>query len=751
MAATVAKDEQWRFEPEPEVPDKFQKSLMAFEDKRFYIHPGIDPIAIGRAMVSNAKAGRVVSGASTLTMQVARLSRPGAPRTLRSKLIEAVGAIKLEMGRSKKEIMALYAANAPFGGNVVGLQAAAWRYFGRAPQDLSWAEAATLSVLPNSPALIHPGRNRADLRKKRNRVLRLLQREGVFSKQTLELSLTEELPGRPHRIPNQAPHLRSWVLKNMPAGPRTNVKTTLAANIQRMTNRAIARHADTQGRNGVHNMAALIADVQSGEILAYVGNVPEFTKAQHSNHVDIIQAPRSTGSILKPLLFAAMLRDGALLPHQIIPDIPTRMGGFAPLNFGRSFDGAVPASEALARSLNVPAVRMLRNYGVKRFYAELQSLGISTLRATPDHYGLSLILGGSEAKLSELVGIYAGYARLLNNPTYAESEQKLPASYFRLVHRKDLPTNTPSKSAQKTMFQVDRGAIYLTLKALLKVNRPNLQRGWQNFASRRPIAWKTGTSFGFRDAWAIGVTPKYAVGVWVGNADGEGRAGLTGSRAAAPLMFALFSQLGDLGGWFEEPAKDLKQIRVCKHSGHPAGPNCAETIWQDVPKQQDTEVGNCSHCQTIHLHKTKELQVDSSCASVFQSRPQKRFVLSPTMEHYYARNHPSYRSKPPWAPACKKSANEARSELEIIYPQQNAQVFLPRSLEGKVGELIFEATHIRPEQTIHWHLDDTYQGSTQSFHQLGMRPKPGKHRVTIVDENGATAQLRFKVLAANEN
>jgi penicillin-binding protein 1C len=349
LGARIAADEQWRFPPGP-VPERFATALIAAEDQRFRRHPGVDPLALARAMRSKLQQRRVVSGASTLTMQTVRIARGNPPRTLGEKLRELVLAPRLELARSKDDILAMYAAHAPFGGNTVGLEAAAWRYFQRPSSDLSWGEAATLAVLPNEPALVRPGRNEARLRAKRDRLLERLHAQGAFDAVGLAAAKAERLPGPPGRVPRLAPHL---------LGPGRTA-TTLDRSLQERARDVVARHATELGGRGIHNVAALVVDVRSGEVLAYVGNVPD--PAAPGAFVDVVRAPRSTGSTLKPLLYEAMLAAGELLPDELVPDVPLRIGGFAPENFDRRYDGALPASEALARSRNVPAVWMLQRH-----------------------------------------------------------------------------------------------------------------------------------------------------------------------------------------------------------------------------------------------------------------------------------------------------------------------------------------------------------------------------------------------------
>ncbi|MEO0601972.1 MAG: transglycosylase domain-containing protein, partial [Myxococcota bacterium] len=391
LSASVATDEQWRFPPTPNVPERYAAALVAFEDQRFFVHPGVDPLAVGRALRTNVEQGRVVSGASTLTMQVVRLSRGNPPRTVGEKLLEMGLALRLDAARTKQDILALHAAHAPFGGNTVGLSAAAERYFRRPPHDLSWAEAATLAVLPHSPGLIHPGRGREALRKKRDRLLDRLAERGVISADDARLARLEPLPREPDPVPRMAPHTLDRLRQAAGDAP-PRFTTTLRHDLQRQILSIAERHGRRLVANGIHNLAVLVADTRSGEVLAYVGNV-DVAPGDHGQHVDVVRAPRSTGSVLKPLLYVEMVQAGELLPREVVPDVPLRIGGFSPENFDRSYLGAIPADIALARSRNVPAVWMLQRHGVLRFHRELLGFGLTTLDRPASDYGLSLVLG----------------------------------------------------------------------------------------------------------------------------------------------------------------------------------------------------------------------------------------------------------------------------------------------------------------------------------------------------------------------
>lgn len=554
LGARIAADGQWRFPARDTVPDKLRKCMIEFEDRYFYWHWGVNPLAIGRAAIQNVKEDRIVSGGSTLTMQTIRLSR-NKPRTFKEKFVEIILATRLEFRYSKEQILALYASHAPFGGNVVGLDAASWRYFGHAAKDLSWAEAATLAVLPNSPSMIHLSKSRNALLEKRNRLLARLHEKEIIDDSTYELALYEELPEEPLPLPQTAPHLVSYMYR-IRKGKQT--PTTIDRSIQMQVEEIVARWNSEFIRSDIRNLAALVVDVQTHEVVAYCGNV-QFHEKRYGNQVDVIRSPRSTGSILKPFLYYVALQEGEILPNTLLPDVPTNINGFAPQNFNQQFEGAVPASEAIARSLNVPSVYLLREYGVPKFHDFLRQIGLRTLTRPSGHYGLSLILGGAEATLWDVTAGYTDMARTL------EGLERTRMSL--LLSDREKPT------AQPVVFHP--GAVWQTFNAIKELNRPE-EIDWRLIPSMQTVAWKTGTSYGFRDAWAVGVTPRYAVGVWVGNASGEGKPGLVGARTAGPVMFDIFNLLPS-SDWFKPPYGEFVEAEVCLRSGHIKGRFCEET------------------------------------------------------------------------------------------------------------------------------------------------------------------------------
>lgn len=736
LGARIAADQQWRFPPAETVPKKFAEALVEFEDRRFYQHPGVDLLALGRAMVDNLRQGHVVSGASTLTMQVIRLARDNPPRTYLEKLKELLLALRLELSFSKPQILSLYAGHAPFGGNVIGLEAAAWRYFGRSAAQLSWAESCMLAVLPNSPALIHLGKNRARLRQKRDRLLQRLFAKGLLSKLDLQLALLEPLPGQPRPMPQLAPHLRDTLQTDHPG--QQLFRTTVDAALQRQAADAVRLYARRLERRGIHNAAALIVDNRNFEVLAYVGNSHHRGPAEFGYAVDIVQRPRSTGSILKPLLFAAMLQAGEILPTTLVPDIPTQYNGYSPLNYDHAYRGAVPAQEALARSLNVPAVRMLQSYGLERFYSDLKNMGLTTLFRPSEDYGLTLILGGAEATLWDLAGVYANMAAI------ARGESAWPAGRYR-----KLRLLADQSTASERSVDYGPAAAWLTLNALVEVSRPGNDNYWRNFSSSEKIAWKTGTSYGLRDGWAIGSTPRFTVAVWAGNASGEGAPELTGVGAAAPLMLELFNILPD-SDWFAQPLADMKVVEVCSDDGFLSNSACPTRV-QWVPKESHFERLTPFHRQ-VHLDSSGAWQVHGSCEPLENIVTRNWFTLPPGQEAFYRKRHPEYRVLPPFRPDCRRLSGSDGSSgpIGLLYPHPGARIYIPTDLDGQPTEVVFDAVHRDPDATLFWHLDQQYLGTTRTFHQQTVNVSPGRHLLTLVDQAGNRLQRSFEILSKDQ-
>lgn len=700
LGARIAADGQWRFPPDKDqLNPKYVTALVTYEDKRFYRHCGVDMLALGRAVRQNLQRKRIVSGASTLSMQTIRLAR-NRPRTFWEKGVEMLWAVRMECSYRKEDILRLYAAHAPFGGNIVGLEAASWRYFNHESKELSWAEAALLAVLPNAPSYIRPGKNNPLLKSKRDELLNKLLENHCISRDEWALAVEEALPATVYSLPQTAPHLVSHCYQTTPGQA---VKTTIAMDMQVLLEQLVERWSQQLEKAHIHNLAVIITETAGGKVAAYCGNSPHDSK---TGAVDIIRSPRSSGSILKPFLYAAAMQDGHMLPHTLLADIPVNLNGFSPHNFNYLYDGAVAADKALSRSLNVPMVLLLKKYGVPKFYRFLHEAGFTTLNRSTEDYGLSLILGGGEVTLWDLAQAYTAMADAILG---------LPQQRLRL--REDEAPEIWGKGP------FTPSAAWLTFEALKELNRPE-EIDWKEIPSMQPVAWKTGTSFGFRDAWAVGATASYVVAVWVGNATGEGNAALIGAKTAGPVLFDVFNFLPQ-SPWFTQPdERHFVRAGVCPLSGHLKGRFCpeADTILI-CPKGLRTKP--CPY----------HMPVQNT-----QGEAQSVFRLPPAWGWYYQQNHPEYAAQNQCA------ASGEHMPMQFLYPTgRYASVSLPEQWDGSPGSVTLELVHEKNDATVFWHVDGHYRASTRYIHKLTLHLEKGRHRITAIDEEEHRQEVILKV------
>lgn len=713
MGARIAMDGQWRFPLIDSVPEKFEACITHFEDRNFRYHPGVDPIAIFRAISQNLQAGEVVSGASTLSMQVIRLSRNNPSRTYFEKITEMLRATRLEAGYTKDEILRFYASHAPFGGNVVGLDAASWRYFRRAPNRLSWAEMASLAVLPNDPSNIRPDRNREAYKAKRDRLLLTLLNKEVIDSTTYRISLREPLPSEPYALPDISHHLTER--QNIEhRGKR--IKTDIEYDRQFELQAIVDLQANRWRRNQVHNSAAMIMELETGKVIAYVGNT--INPESDGFEIDMLQVPRSTGSILKPFLYSEAMGRGLISPRSLLTDIPTRIGSFTPENFDEIYRGAVTAEQALQLSLNVPAVRTLRRTGVGHFHDVLKRLGMNDLNLASESYGLSLILGGGEVRPAQILDAYRNWILVGNQDDYTH-------------------TIWGDSIRNPSDFDGDPVSVYNTLQMMEGVERP---AEWRYFgrAEGRRIAWKTGTSYGFRDAWSVGTDGRYLVVAWTGNATNEGRPGVIGVETSAPMLFRIFSTLPS-GDFIEEPLDEEKTVQLCAQSGFRAGVNCSSSITEYVGFQG---VEPCPFCKHIYLNKDGE-RTSLNCAEE-EVLDTTWMILPAGMAYYAMRSGSGYVPLPAWSENCYGGEEEA---LEWIYPAISGEMIKQtRDLDGVQGPVVLEAGHRIPDATLFWSVDGEFIAQTRGEHRLKTMLSPGIHYLTIADEQGNTSTVQVEVL-----
>ena len=723
LGAHIADDGQWRFPATNNYSEKYVACVVEYEDQQFFRHRGFNPVAFIEALVENSRAGKVVRGGSTISMQVVRLARKNKPRTYGEKFLEVILAMRLELRYSKKEILDLYAAHAPFGGNVVGIDAAAWRYFHTTPDQLSWSEAATLAVLPNSPAMIHPGRSRERLLDKRDALLRRMTDSDAYiprkyktprlSPDDCELAMMEKLPDKPYDMPQLAYH---YLMDQEKKHKGEQVHFDLDYHLQKSVMEIMERHHQANTQNQIENAAVYVVDYLSNEVVVYVGNN---ANAKDAAMVDMIKAQRSTGSIMKPFLFAAMLDEGTLLPTMLLPDVPMSLSGFTPKNYSGQYWGVVPANVALQHSLNAPFVYLLKEYGHQRFHSLLKRLNLSGIVFDSDHYGLSLIVGGAEASLFDLVNAYANMGTKLAASVNESFDETVPDDI--------------------SPFSAD--AIAITFDVMKGLTRPTNQTGWSGFSSSQQVAWKTGTSYGFKDAWTIGLTDRYVIGVWVGNANGEGRPGLTGVGAAAPLMFDVVALLKD--GYTYPPATPSAiEVEVCAESGYPNTEIC-KNVKKVMMPDVEIKTGVCTYHKKIFLDSTRQYQVLPDCYPVDQRCYETYFVLPPVMEWFYKKHSVMYRPLPMLYPSCATAHPD--DVMAFVYPKSDARVTIPIGIRGDRQQIIFEIAHRNPRKTIYWTMNDVFLGKTRLNHQMPIDVEQGTYILRCVDEDGVELNRKIVV------
>jgi penicillin-binding protein 1C len=719
ISAAVSEDEQWRLFCDTEVPEKLEQAMLSFEDEYFYWHPGINPVSVVKAVTDNIRAGRIVRGGSTLSMQLARISQGNKARTVPQKIKEMILSLGLEMRYSKKEILQLYGQHAPFGGNIVGYCAASQRYFGKDPEFLSWAEAASIAILPNSPGKIFPGRAQASFIKKRNFLLHKLHKKGLIDPISLSLAMREPLPEGLKYFEQISPHLLQQVKK---AG-KYNLRSSIDGSLQKMVIHILENFGSMYAANSVNNISALVLDNANGQIMSYVGNV-DHDPFRANKDVDMISSMRSPGSTMKPLLYGVCFDEGLITPQSLIEDTPLFINGFSPQNIDKSFRGIVRAYDALNNSLNIPAVLMLREFGIQPFIEKLRQSGFEHTSRSNHHYGLSLILGSNEVTSLESGRAYMNIARK------AMAKKSIDISYEKdekLLPFREIPLSI--------------GSAYQVLNLLKEVKRPEDQDGWEFFESRHYLAWKTGTSYGNRDAWAIGVTRQYTIVVWVGNASGEGRNGLTGLRLAAPVLFAISDVLPQTP-WFEEPSAELKPVEVCSRSGFRKGEHCPGSEFILAPKNV-RRIPVCDYHQTIVLDASRQFRISSECYDPALGKDSSFFVLSPRVNHYYRIASGTDHSLPPFHPDCENLSQQ----VTILYPHMHSRILLPREINDQLKPLICKAVSTMKQDTLYWFLNSAFLKTTTKDHAIVIDSlMPGFHQLTVSSVHGMSGNVQFEVI-----
>ncbi|MBD3225937.1 MAG: penicillin-binding protein 1C [Caldithrix sp.] len=713
-------DEQWLWPPQNEpLPHKLTQAVLHFEDRYFYWHPGVNPLSLVRAAWQNLTSGRIVSGASTVTMQVARLMQPKS-RTYGHKLLEMLQAVKIECLYSKNDILTQYLNHAPYGGNIIGYRAASWRYFRKPPEQISWAEAATLAVLPNAPGLIAPQKDGAALRKKRNRLLRRLADHTVIDEETHDLAVQEPLPQAEYPFPCNAPHLADHLRVEHPG--QNVFRTTIDQSLQQAVKDLADDHHQYLQTLGIPNLAVLVVDNTTGAVRAYIGSQNYFDR-ENKGAIDGVQALRSSGSILKPFLYALSMDAGIILPQTRIRDIPSFYHGFSPANADERYRGIVRADQALIQSLNVPAVRLLNTYGLYDFYHFLKQAGISSLFRKANAYGLPLILGGADVRLWEMAGMYRGLAR---------------NGAFEGIHCLQ-DENTRPKTKERPL--ISPGAVHLTRQILTQLKRPGSAYYWQLYGSQ-PLVWKTGTSYGSRDGWAIGVNPRWTIAVWTGDFDGSENANISGARCAAPLLFDIFNYLPKEQGQTKFPAPQgaFKRIDICKQTGYAAGQDCADIVRMRAPRST-RGMKRCPYHRSFFVSADSSEQVCSLCWQSGRYHKITRLIYPPAVQQFLRERGMVSTSLPLHRRSCPSL--KGADVLSIIYPQPNSHLWIPKDYDGNYQKITMRAAHGQNDQQIFWYLDRQYMGRSENRHSKAFRLQKGWHELEVIDGQGRSQKVRF--------
>ena len=694
-----------------DVDPAYVDALIRLEDQRFRTHLGVDPAAVVRAAVSNVRRGRVVAGASTITFLVVRLCEP-RPRTLGSKVVEAFRAVQLELRLSKGEILAHYLQLTPFGRNLEGVEAAALAYFGHGAGALAPGEIATLLAVPQNPNVRYPS--------PRNRERLTAARDAVAARLGLDV-LPGDVPETLRPVPRGAPHA-AYALRAGSTHAR-EWRTTLDRGAQRVVEDVLAAARPDLERKGIDNGAVVVLDTATSEVLALGGNL-SFWDDGPGRRIAAFDVPRSPGSTLKPLIYAAAIDRGEALPEFLVPDIPTAFGSYTPRNYDGDFDGLVRLDDALSRSLNVPFIHQLRAVGVEPFLGILRDLGVSSLTDAPDHYGLSVAVGGIELTPVELAGIYAALARGGDGkpPRRLRDEARDPRAGAR---------------------PISEGAAWLTRRALERRDRPDFPGRGDLAAPPTGIHWKTGTSTGRRDAWAVGSGPRHTVAVWLGNLDNRGSAALVGADAAGPLLFDVLGGLAPAGGARPDPATpDLGWIEVCSYSGRRATEACphradVRALVASVPTE------TCPYHRRVHVDVSTGLAVGPRCREGRSTEPRTVLTWPSPVRRYLRASARLLPELPGWAPGC--APGSASAPPAIVSPPEGQSAVLIAGLDPDRQQIPLEAESDL-DGSLAWFVDGRFVASVPADGRAWWTPVPGEHRIVVTDSRGRSARRRFAVL-----
>lgn len=714
LTVFLARDEKWRLPVRrADVSPRLIEAFLDKEDRYFRWHPGVNPFAILRAGWKNITSGRTTSGASTITMQVARLLEP-RPRTLLSKVIEAWHAFQLELHYSKDEILELYLTLIPYGGNIEGVASASVFYFDREPSRLTSAETALLMVVPNRPTSLRLGENNDRLRIARNVWLREWGKRGFISYDEMETALREPVNIRRIPTPRSAWHLS---VRLRSAWPSENfIKSTIDRVRQERVESLTLQHVRRLRALSINNAAVIVIDNRTSEVISYVGS-QDPQDLDYQGQVDGVKAVRSPGSTLKPFLYGLALDKGILTRRTAIEDVPVNYDGYSPTNFDERYDGLVTMSDALARSLNVPAVSTLAKVGIPTFLELLRKGRLSTIQRDQKLLGLSVVLGGCGTRLDELTAMYASLAR--------GGQFVAP----RWTRRDALGDTTQLLSPEASWILTD---------ILLQRNRPDMPSNVHLTPSVPVVAWKTGTSYGRRDAWSIGYNADYTVGVWVGNFTGVGVPDLSGSTVATPLMFDIFSSLGRSGHdvWHQRPSRlDIRY--VCSVTGNVPGDSCKDIVLDDFIPMISPAL-ECNHIREVFVNSRGTVSYCTDCLPQRGWKRQLFINLPPAILTFLRDEHLRIAVPPPHESSCTRI--ERDGSIAIVSPTEGKEYILEDEGERR---LLLQCHTSADATTVYWYLNDVFITSAPPGGNVLVKPHAGNNTVTVTDNRGRSATVSF--------
>jgi len=714
--AFLTKDQKWRMKTElEEISPLLRKTIVEKEDKYFYSHPGINALAIGRAFVKNIFRLKRTSGASTITMQVARALEP-KKTTYFNKVIEMFRALQLEFKYSKNEILQLYLNLVPYGGNIEGVKSASILYFKKNPDHLSLAEITALSIIPNRPSTLVMGKHNDRIVQERNRWLQQFAKDKVFTQKEIRDAISEPLTATRGTVPQLVPHL-AWKLKQEGGGDI--IKTNIELNTQLKTEKLVADYSRILTLKNIRNAAVIIINNQTHNVITYVGSA-NFTDTIDAGQVNGAKAIRQPGSTLKPLLYGLCIDDGLMTPKTVITDVPVNYSGYAPENYDKQFNGYVTIEYALAHSLNIPAVKSLQMLGKDQFTQKLIDCNFKQIKKDQRKLGLSMILGGCGASLEELAGLYTIFA---NNGKFT------PPNY----------TQTPS-SSNRGVTIISPAATFMINDILSQVNRPDFPLNWQSTEHMPKIAWKTGTSYGRRDAWSIGYNKKYTVGIWTGNFSALGIPELSGANIATPLLFKIFNTIDYDSDeeWFTQP-KDCDIRMVCSETGLPPGDHCTSTVTDYfIPLISTTQL--CNNMQEVALSADEKISYCKSCMPASGYKKKWYKVIPPEMQRYYDERHIVYEHIPPHNPDCERVFKEGGPS--VLSPRNGSEYYInkkhpePLELSCNVGNDVHK---------VYWYINDQFFKSGEAHNHQFFVPEEGPVKISCTDDKGRNRDVWIRV------